>query len=97
MIPDSDSAGLNTMSGHTATAGQPLWPSGKVLGWQAVRFRVRGRFIYLSLHCHHQNISCIKMGSDEIHFNVSLTVRNSHKRVSTDHNFHEEKGEPKQI
>ena len=28
--------------------------------------------IYLSLHCHHQNDSCIKMGSDESHFNVSL-------------------------
>ena len=27
--------------------------------------------IYLSLHCHHQNNSCIKMGSDESHFNVS--------------------------
>ena len=26
--------------------------------------------IYLSLHCHHQNDSCIKMGSDENHFNV---------------------------
>ena len=24
--------------------------------------------IYLSLHCHHQ---CIKVGSDESHFNVS--------------------------
>ena len=31
--------------------------------------------IHLSLHCHHQNHSCIKMGSDESHFNVSLTVR----------------------
>ena len=27
--------------------------------------------IYVSLHCHHQNDSCIKMGSDESHFNVS--------------------------
>ena len=27
--------------------------------------------IYLSLHCHHQNDSCIEMGSDEGHFNVS--------------------------
>ena len=27
--------------------------------------------IYLSLHCHHQNDSYIKMGSDESHFNVS--------------------------
>ena len=31
--------------------------------------------IYLSLHCHHQIDSCIKMGSDESHFNVSLVVR----------------------
>ena len=31
--------------------------------------------IYLSLHCHHQNDSCIKMSGDESHFNVSLTVR----------------------
>ena len=28
--------------------------------------------IYLSLHCHHQNDSCIKMGNDESHFNVSV-------------------------
>ena len=26
-----------------------------------------GGIIYLSLHCHHQNDSCIKMGSDENH------------------------------
>ena len=31
--------------------------------------------IYLSLHCHHQNDPCIKMGSDECHFNVSLIMR----------------------
>ena len=31
--------------------------------------------IYLSLHCHHQNDSRIKMGSDESHFNISLIVR----------------------
>ena len=31
--------------------------------------------IYLSLHCHHQNDSCIKMGSDGSHFNVSFMVR----------------------
>ena len=34
-----------------------------------------GEILYLSLHCHHQNDSCIKMGSDESHFNVSLIVR----------------------
>ena len=27
--------------------------------------------IYLSLHCPHQNDFCIKIGSDESHFNVS--------------------------
>ena len=31
--------------------------------------------MYLPLHYHHQNDSCIKMGSDENHFNVSLIVR----------------------
>ena len=31
--------------------------------------------LYLSLHCHHQNDSCIKMDSDERHFNVSLIER----------------------
>ena len=35
--------------------------------------------IYLSLHCHHQNDSCIKLGSDESHFNVSLIVRDNLK------------------
>ena len=34
-----------------------------------------------------QNDSCIKMGSNENHFNVSLIVRDSHKTVSPDHNF----------
>ena len=27
-----------------------------------------GEIIYLSLHCHHQNDSCTKIGSDESHF-----------------------------
>ena len=33
--------------------------------------------IYLLLHCHHRNDSCIKMGSGESHFNVSLIVRDN--------------------
>ena len=43
----------------------------------------------LSLYCHHQNDFCVKMGSDENHFNVSLTVRDkvTNKTASTDHNF----------
>ena len=54
--------------------------------------------IYLSLHCHHQNDSCIKMGSDESHFNVSVgSDGQSHRTVSTNHNLFEEKGEPKRV
>ena len=33
--------------------------------------------IYLSLHCHHQNDSCIKVSSDDSHFNGSLIVRDT--------------------
>ena len=32
--------------------------------------------------CHHQNDSCIKMGSDESYFNVSLIVRDKVTRQS---------------
>ena len=49
--------------------------------------------IYLSLH---QNDSCVKMGSEESHFNVSVgSDGQSHKTVSTNHNLFEEIGEPK--
>ena len=51
--------------------------------------------IYLSLRCHHQNDSCIKMGSDESHFNVSLTVRDKVTRPCPQTTTFEEKGEPK--
>ena len=43
--------------------------------------------IYLSLHCHHQNDFCIKVGSDESHFNVSLIVMDKVKRRIHIHNF----------
>ena len=34
--------------------------------------KVGGReIIYISLHCHHQNYFCIKVGSDKSHLNVS--------------------------
>ena len=43
-----------------------------------------------------QNDSCIKMGSDESHFNVSVgSDGQSHRTVSTNHKLFEEKGEPK--
>ena len=58
--------------------------------------------IYLSLHCHHQNDSCAKVGSDESHFNVSVEVmdkvtRQMDKvtRQCPQTTTFEEKGEPK--
>ena len=51
--------------------------------------------IYLSLRCHHQNDSCIKLGSDESHFNVSLIVREKVTRLCPQTTTFDEKGEPK--
>ena len=50
-------------------------------------------YIYISLHCHHQSDSYIKMGINESHFNVSLIVRDKVTRhcPQTTTNF-EEKG-----
>ena len=53
--------------------------------------------IYLSLHCHHQNDFCIKVGSDESHFNVSSIVRGKVIRQYPQTATFEVKGEPKQI
>ena len=52
---------------------------------------------HLSLHCHHQNDFCIKVGSDESHFNVSLIVRDKVTRQCPQTTTFEVKGEPKQI
>ena len=54
-----------------------------------------GLYIYLSLHCHHQNDSCIKVGSDESYFNVSVIVRDKVTRRCSQTLTFEEKGEPK--
>ena len=79
---------LNVHRNHKAYQG--LGEGGEVWRWG------RWEIIYLSLHCHHQNDSCIKMGSDERHFKVSVeSDGQSHKIVSTNHNLFEEKGEPK--
>ena len=53
--------------------------------------------IYLSLYCHDQNVSCIKVGSDESHFNVSLIVKDKVTRPCPQTTTFEEKGEPKRI
>ena len=43
-----------------------IW-DGEKRGMGVWRWGERG-IIYLSLHCHHQNDSCIKMGSEDSHF-----------------------------
>ena len=60
------------------------------------RWGKRG-IIYLSLHCRHHNDSCIKMGSDESDFNVSLIVRDKVRRQCPQTTTFEEKGEPNRI
>ena len=49
------------------------------------------------LHCHHQNDSCIKVGSDESHLNVSLIARDKITRPCPQTTTFEEKGEPKRV
>ena len=48
--------------------------------------------IYLSQRCHHQNDSCIKTGSDESHFNVSLIVRDKVTKQCPQTTTFDEKG-----
>ena len=45
--------------------------------------RGKREIIYLSLHCHHQNDFCIKVGSGESQFNVSLIVRDKVTQTTT--------------
>ena len=56
-----------------------------------------GDYIPIAIHSHHRNDFCIKMGSDESHFNVSLIVRNKVTRQCPQTTTFEEKGEPKRI
>ena len=53
------------------------------------------RIIYLLQHCHHQNDSCFKIGSDENHFNVSLFVRDKVTKLCPQTTTFEEEGESK--
>ena len=56
----------------------------------------RGRLYTYRYTVTTQNDSCIKTGSDESHFNVSVgSDGQRHKTLSTNHNLFEEKGEPK--
>ena len=54
-----------------------------------------GGGVYLTLHCHRQNGSCIKMGSNASHFNVLLIVRNKVTGQCPQAKTCEEKGQPK--
>ena len=65
------------------------------MGEGGMEVREEGEYLYLSIHCHHQNDSCIKMGSDESRFNVSFTVEDKVTRPCPKTTTFEEKGEPK--
>ena len=64
---------------------------GEVWRWE------KREIIYISQHCHHQNVSCIKTGSEASHFNVSLTVRHKVTRQCPQTINFEDKGQPKWI
>ena len=51
--------------------------------------------MYLSLHCHHQNDTCIKTGNGESHFNVSLIEKDKITRRCPQIINFEERGDPK--
>ena len=79
---------LNVHRNHKA-----YWGRGE--GGKRVRGWGEREIIYLSLQCHQQNDSCIKVSSDESHFNVSLIVRDKVTRQCPQTTTFEEKGEPK--
>ena len=65
--------------------------------WRGPRSQVgeEGDYILNTIHGHHQNDSCIKMGSDDSHFNVSFIVRDKVTRQCPQSTAFEEKGGPK--
>ena len=54
-----------------------------------------GDYVPIAIHCDQQNDSCIKMGSDESHFNVSLIMRDKFTRRCPQTTTLKENGEPK--
>ena len=52
---------------------------------------------YIALRCQHQNVSCIKMGSNESHINVSLIVRDKVTRQCPQTTAFKAKGDTKRI
>ena len=58
------------------------------------RMGERGR-LYTYCHTVTTRMTCIKMGSDESHFNVSVIVREKVTRLCPQTTTFEQKGEPK--
>ena len=56
---------LNVHRNHKTDSGRGEGGGGRWYGGGG-----RGR-LYISLHCHNQNDFCVKVGSNESHFNVS--------------------------
>ena len=54
-----------------------------------------GGYIPHVIHCHHQNTFCIKVGSNDSHFNVSLTVKSKVTRHCPQTTTFEVKGQSK--
>ena len=70
------------------------------MGGRGYRDGGKGResiILYLTVHCQHQNDFCIKIGSNDSHFNVSLIVRDKVTRRCPQTTTFEKKGEPKRI
>ena len=75
---------LNVHRNHKAYQGRKEGGKG-VWRWG------KRQIIYISLHYHHQNDSCIKMRRDESRFNVSLIVRDKVTRHCPQTSTFEEK------
>ena len=71
---------------HTCRQWVRFWPDPHWWWWVHLNVELNVHRNHKSLHCHHQNDFCIKMDSDESHFNVSSQATTC-----------EEKGEPKRI
>ena len=82
---------LNVHRNHKAYEGRGEGVKG-VWMWGKGRL-----YTYRYTSCHHQNDFRIKVGNNESHFNISLTVRDTVTRERPQTTAFEEKGEPKQI
>ena len=79
---------------HRNTETIRLIRDGEKGGGEGVRSHGRGR-LYTYRYTVTTRMTCIKMGSDESHFNVSLIVRDKVTRQCPQTTAFEEKGEPK--